>query len=410
VMYERRERAGGHAHTVQVDYDGRSIPVDIGFIVFNERNYPNFVALLRHLGVQSKRANMSFGISRGDGALEWASSNGISSFFAQRRNMVSPSFLAMTRDMFRFNRLALKDYQANLLGERSLGAYLSDRRFSAAFQNNYIVPMGAAIWSTPHASILDFPAESFIRFFKNHHLLTLFPPSWQTVVGGSRSYVSRLIAPFQSGIRYGCGVQRIFKRNGQVIVRDDKGHEDRFDHVVLASHSDQSLGMIDDPSPDQRRLLSAIPYRNNDVYLHRDPTLMPKREKVWSAWNYIEAQTGRGSEKGVSVSYSMNLLQGIDKKYPLFVSLNPARPPREDLTFKKTRFAHPQYDANALKAQEQLDLIQGRDNLWYCGAWCGYGFHEDGLASGLAVAERLGGRVPWRDYAKDPVPQLEAAE
>ncbi|MEO1066189.1 MAG: FAD-dependent oxidoreductase [Pseudomonadota bacterium] len=409
VMYERRTRTGGHSCTVTVDYEGEAIPVDIGFIVYNTLNYPNLVALFDHLDVETIKSDMSFGVSMAEGGLEWSGKT-LDTVFAQKRNIASPRFLMMLRDIFRFNKQAPEDLASGSLFGKSLGAYLSELRVSRAFVDFYLAPMGAAIWSTPHADVLDFPAESFVRFFNNHRLLHRERPKWRTVKSGSRSYVDKITAPFRENIRLGCAVKAVERRGPKVCVTDETGHEDLFDHVIFASHTDQTLAAIKDPSEQERSVLGAIRYRPNTVYLHRDDQLMPRRRKVWSAWNYIETPHATQKETGVCVSYWMNALQKIRHDKPVFVSLNPATPPRDDLIFHEATFDHPQFDAGALHAQRALETIQGQNRLWFCGAWCGYGFHEDGLSAGLDVAERLGGRVPWREPHTNSVPQLEAAE
>lgn len=422
VLYEKRNRPGGHSHTIDIDYDGRALAVDVGFIVYNTLNYPNLVALFDHLGVKTIESDMSFGVSMarskargrersGARRLEW-SGNSLDTIFAQRRNFFSPTFWQMIGGILRFNRRAAADLEAGRLKDRSLGHYLRETGFKRTFIDWYLAPMGAAIWSTPHADILDFPAESFVRFFANHRLMhaTSERPKWRTVAGGSRSYVSKITAPFQENIRLDSTVTAVHREGGKVHIVDQSGHHDVFDHVIFAAHTDQTLAMIKDTTPREHAVLSAIGYRANTIYLHRDPGLMPRDRKVWSAWNYIETPDAVQAKTGVCVSYHMNALQKIDDTCPLFVSLNPEHPPRADLTFAVTTFDHPQFDAKALNAQRALPEIQGEGNYWYCGAWCGHGFHEDGLKSGLEIAERLGAVVPWRAARSETEDQLEAAE
>lgn len=411
TMYERRDRSGGHSHTIDIDYEGRKIPVDVGFIVYNELNYPNLVALFDHIGVETIKSDMSFGVSLNNGKLEW-SGHSLNTIFAQRRNLFSPSFLKMLRDILRFNKKAADDLKQNALGDVSLGDYLHEHKFSRSFRDRYLAPMGAAIWSTPHADIFDFPARSFIQFFDNHRLMhrNRDRPAWRTVKGGSRNYVSKITAPFQDKIRFNAEVVEVKRVNGLVSVKDVNGHIDHFDHVVFAAHTDQTLKMMGDANDLERSILGAITYRPNEVYLHKDERLMPSRKKVWSSWNYIETPIDLQKQTGVCVSYSMNQLQKIDPTKPVFVSLNPATPPRDDKIFAKTNFSHPQFDKAAIEAQSRLHEIQGKGNIWYCGAWCGYGFHEDGLKSGLDVAEKLGARIPWRNFDESVQPHLEAAE
>ncbi|ALV29157.1 NAD(P)/FAD-dependent oxidoreductase [Pannonibacter phragmitetus] len=408
TVYEKRLRPGGHSATVDIDYDGAAISVDTGFIVYNELNYPNLTALFAHLGVATEASDMSFALSVDAGRREWSGTN-LRTIFAQRRNMVSPRFLWMLREILRFNRQCAADLASGYLTGMSLGDYMRARKFSAAFIEDYLVPMGAAIWSTPASEMLAFPAASFVSFFENHRLINFDRPQWRTVSGGSRNYVQRLLEPLRGHVRLGSPVTNVRRADGKVHVRDASGHEDIFDHVILASHTNQTLAMLDDASDDERRILSAIRYRPNTVYLHRDESLMPKRKSVWASWNYL-ARTGSAEGTDVAVSYWMNRLQNIDTSRPLFVTLNPPHEPREDLTFARFTYDHPQFDAGALAAQQQLSRIQGVANTWYCGAWKGHGFHEDGLVSGLKVATALGAELPWRSAAVGSSGLAEAAE
>lgn len=396
TMYERELRPGGHSHTVEVDCGGERIAVDTGFIVFNEVNYPNFVRLLDHLGVASHASDMSFAVSLGDGRFEW-SGQSLGTVFAQRRHLASPGFLRMLADVVRFNRAAPAARRAGALAGRSLGDFVRAGRYSRRFVEHYIVPMGAAIWSTPVDRMLDFPAESFVAFFENHRLVNLRQIPWRTVTGGSRSYVEALVRPFRAHIRFGTPAVAVRRTDAGVAVTDPSGSVETFDQAVFATHAPDTLAVLQDASNAERAILGAIRYRPNVAVLHRDPALMPKRSQVWSAWNVMGAAApDTDGARDVSVTYWMNRLQGIDPRHPLFVSLNPLREPDPALTFARFSYDHPQYDAGALAAQRSLDDIQGKARLWFAGAWTGYGFHEDGLASGLKVAEALGAPVPWR--------------
>jgi len=394
TIYEQEQRVGGHSATVDVDYEGTSIAVDTGFIVYNELNYPNLTQLFAHLGVETEASDMGFSVSSRNGAMEWAGRptgilNGI---FARRRNIVSLPHLNMIREMFRFNKSALEDRAAGRLTSESIGAYLDRGQYSRRFREEYLVPMGAAIWSMPPQSLIDFPADSFIAFFDNHRLLHWNRPVWRTVSGGSRAYVAKLTASFADRIRTGVAVSRILRHDLGVTITDTTGHSERYDQVIIAAHSDQALALLGDASSEERAILGAIPYRSNDVWLHRDPALMPKRRAAWAAWNVLQGSNG----EEITLTYWMNALQNIDKRMPLFVTLNPEKPPREELTFGRYSYAHPQYRAGATAAQTMLPAIQGNNHTWFCGAWTGYGFHEDGLTSGLNVAETLGAAIPWR--------------
>jgi len=409
VVYEREARPGGHSATVDIDYDGVQTAVDTGFIVYNELTYPNLTALLATLGVATEASDMSLSVSLDGGRREWCG-HGLGGVFAQRTNVASPAFLWMLREILRFNRTAPVDRAAGRLAGLSLGAYLEMRGFRGRFATDYLQPMGAAIWSTPPADMLAFPAESLIAFFENHRLMHIERPVWRTVSGGSRVYVQKMMQRLIGRVRLATPVAQIERTATGVIVTDETGHADRFDAVVLASHSDQSLGMLADATAAERAVLGAVRYRPNDVYLHRDARLMPKRKAAWASWN-VAGRTGEAG-RDVSVTYWMNRLQNLDPKRPLFVSLNPIEQPLPETVFDRYSYAHPQFDSAALAAQRSLSAIQGQRGTWFCGAWCGYGFHEDGLKAGLEVAEALGARVPWRPaspmLADEPI--REAAE
>ena len=412
TVYDREIRPGGHSHTVSIDYDGTSLAVDIGFIVYNELNYPDLTALFAHLGVETVESRMSFAVSGDGGRFEWKGGGNnwretAAGLFAQAGNLVSPSYLWMLRGILTFNTRSVEDYAAGRLAGLSLGEYFSRRKFAPRLWTDYLAPMGAAIWSAPAKDMLDFPAENFVAFFNNHRLLHYDRPVWRTVKGGSRNYVERLTSTFRHRIRLGCAVTSIERTPHGVVVADSHGRNDIYDHVVIAAHSDQALAMLSDADDSERTVLGAIPYAPNTVYLHRDARLMPKRRRVWASWNFLRWRRMGTAENDVAVTYWMNELQGIDENKPLFVSLNPPFEPDPELTFGKYICEHPQYNAAAFAAQNQLDEIQGRRHTWFCGAWTGYGFHEDGLRSGLAVAQALGARAPWRE----PSPELaQAAE
>lgn len=406
VVYEKDARLGGHSATVAIDYDGVTIPVDTGFIVYNELNYPNLVALFRHLGVPTQGSDMGFSVSAKGGRKEWAGRTDamFDGLFASRRNIVSLSHYRMLGEMFRFNREAVADHHANRLGGMTIGEYLAKGRYSTTFRDDYLAPMGAAIWSMPPAKLLGFPAASFIAFFENHRLLHWDRPSWRTVTGGSQVYVEKLTASFRDHVRLGVAVTEIRRDANGVTVTDSTGTSERFDQIVIAAHSDQALAMLVDASPLERSVLGDITFRPNDVWLHRDPALMPRRKAAWSAWNVLAHDDPQAE---LTLTYWMNALQGIDKDKPVFVTLNPQTPPRPELVFGRFNYSHPQYDRAALAAQAKLAGIQGRDRIWFAGSWTGYGFHEDGLKAGLTAAEALGATVPWRAAAPD---MAEAAE
>jgi predicted NAD/FAD-binding protein len=412
TVYDRELRPGGHSHTVTIDYDGTPVAVDIGFIVYNELNYPDLTALFAHLGVETVESCMSFAVTADAGRFEWKGGGSdwretAGGLFAQPRNLLSPSYLRMLRDILTFNTQSVADHADGRLTGLTLGEYFHKRTFAPRLLTDYLAPMGAAIWSAPAREMLDFPAENFVAFFSNHRLLQFDRPVWRTVKGGSHRYVEKMTSAFRDQLRLGCAVRSIERTPHGVVVHDSHGRSDSYDHVVIAAHSDQALAMLSDADSRERAVLGAIGYAPNTVYLHRDVRLMPKRPRAWASWNFLRWQREGTTENDVAVTYWMNRLQGIDNDKPLFVSLNPSFEPAPALTFGKYICEHPRYNAAAFAAQRRLSEIQGRRHTWFCGAWTGYGFHEDGLRSGLAVAEALGAAVPWRDA---PPELTQAAE
>ena len=395
VLYERNGHVGGHANTVQVP-TGRgdeTVAVDTGFVVFNDATYPNLLALFAHLDVPSRETTMSFSVSMSNPDLEYCGS-GLGGLLAQPRNLLRPSFVAMIRDILRFYREAPTLLRSEASPDLTLGAYLQTEGYGEAFVDRHLLPMAAAIWSAPASRILSFPARSLVAFFANHGLLLLRGrPQWRTVEGGSQAYVRRMTAGFE-GIRRHCTVVSVRRTPRGVIVRDAAGHEDRFDHVVLAGQADEALRVVERPTMDERQVLGAFRYQANRAVLHSDPSLMPRRRRAWASWNFL-AHGDRHRSGDVSVTYWMNSLQGLDPALPLFVSLNPLSEPAPAQVIGEHLYRHPIFDQRAMTAQREIGAIQGRDRIWYCGSYCGYGFHEDALASGLAVAEALGARRPW---------------
>jgi predicted NAD/FAD-binding protein len=393
TVYEQENRLGGHSHTVDAPGANGNTPVDTGFIVYNDRNYPNLLALFEHLKVPTKASEMSFAVSVDDGALEYGTTT-FGQLIAQKRNLVRPRFWSMLNDLLRFYREA-PSFQETGDSIASLGDYLDRGRYGRAFQDDHLLPMAAAIWSTPAGQVRDYPAAAMIRFCDNHGLLKVSGrPEWRTVDGGSREYVSRLTAAYADRIRTGRGVRRVSRSSDGVAVTDASGETARFDHVVFATHADQALAMLSDPSPDESALLGVFQYTRNETILHTDASLMPKRKAIWSSWNYL-ARTGDGAS-APCVTYWMNRLQSIPEDNPLFVTLNPVKPPRPDSVIRTELYEHPVFDEAAIRAQRRIWQLQGRRNSWFCGAYFGSGFHEDGIQAGLAVAEALGGiRRPW---------------
>ena len=385
TLYEKRSRAGGHSATVDIDYDGTPLCVDTGFIVYNELNYPGLITLFDELKVATEVSDMSFAFSANKGGFEW-SGQSLRSVFAQKRNWLNPVFWLMLRDIFRFNKLAAHDHESGALDDETLGEWLARHRLSGIFIRRYLLPMGAAIWSTPADEIMDFPAASFLQFFYNHRLINRDRPQWRTVSGGSRNYVSKMIQSYSKSLVLDAEVSEVRRIEGGVAVTAN-GETKLYDEVVFACHSDQARAILADATPEEAGILEAVRYRPNNVYLHRDPALMPKRKRVWASWNYL---THDGDAKGLmTVSYWMNRLQNIDPSKPLFVTLNPPTPPAADKTFGHYVYDHPQFDSAALAAQNRLPSVQGSNRAWFCGAWTGFGFHEDGLQSALRVVEGL---------------------
>ena len=389
TVFEKENRLGGHSATVDIEYAGVPVSVDTGFIVFNTLNYPLLTALFAELGVATHRSNMGFSLSLDGGRFEWSGqeTNVISSFFAQRSNVLNPRLWRMLSSMRRFSAEAIEDRAAGRVGKGALRDYLAEKRASRELIEDYILPMGAAIWSMSAEAVLDFPAESFIAFFDNHRLLHWNRPAWRTVTGGSRSYVRNLVATAGFNTRIGEGVASLRRMAKGVEIVTTRGQRGLFDAVVCATHTDQALALLDDAGTEERAVLGGLAYAENEVILHRDPRLMPKRKRAWAAWNVLR-ESGEVS-RPVMVSYWMNRLQGIDDRHPLFVTLNPSIEPAPETVFGRFCYAHPQYDASALVAQKALPGIQGRGGLFYAGAWTGYGFHEDGLRAGFEAADRL---------------------
>jgi len=395
TLYEAGDYLGGHTHTVDVAIDGVSHPVDTGFLVCNRRTYPNLTALFGLLGVKTVASDMSFAVSLDQPRLEWAGSS-LATLFAQKRNLARPGFWRMLQDILRFNR----ETDGTALPDTTVGTYLERERYSAEFRDWYLLPMAAAIWSCPTQSMLDYPLATFVRFCRNHGLLQVFDrPQWLTVEGGGRAYVKRLAAGIDD-VRLATPVRAILPHGAGlagVAVATADGLIERFDQVVLACHSDQALALLGEHATQlERSVLGAIRYQPNRAVLHTDAALLPRDRRVWSAWNYMAGAGAPGSQP-VSVSYLINRLQPLPFETPVIVSLNPHREPRPETVIGDYDYAHPLFDVAAIAAQRLLPEIQGRRGLWFCGAWGGYGFHEDGLKSALAVAAGLGVRAPWQD-------------
>jgi predicted NAD/FAD-binding protein len=379
TVFEAADHVGGHTHTHSIDDNGRPLAIDTGFIVFNDWTYPNFIALLDELGVSSQPSEMSFGVKCERTGLEYKGHT-LNTLFAQRRNLLRPSFHRMLRDIVRFNREARSLLEA---GDDSLtlGDYLHDNHYSTAFTDYYIIPMGAAIWSAEPRRMLSFPATCFARFFANHGLLNIKNrPQWRVIRGGSRSYVDKLTAPFRRQIRLNTPVTGIRRHATHVEVSSAGNGIERFDHVFIACHSDQALAMLRDASPLEREVLGAIPYQQNDVVLHTDTSLLPRRRLAWSAWNYHRLA---GDQDAVAVTYNMNLLQGLSTQQTYLVTLNNSAAIDPDKIIKRLSYDHPVFTQEGIKAQQRQAEINGLRRSYFCGAYWRYGFHEDGVVSAL---------------------------
>lgn len=397
TLFEADPRLGGHANTVDVTDGAGTVPVDTGFIVYNEPTYPNLTALFRHLEVPTDASDMSFAVSLDAGRLEYAGADNLAALFAQRRNLVRPRFLRMLGDIARFYReAAAADPAAH--AQSTLGEYLERGGYGAALRDDHVLPMAAAIWSSSVDTILEFPAATFLRFFQNHGLLRVTNrPRWRTVRGGSREYVRRIEAQLAPGsVRSGAPVVAVTRLEGGVEMTLAGGERHLADGIVFATHAPQALHTLLDASADERSVLGAFRTQPNEAILHRDPAQMPRRRAAWASWNYA-GQTGRPGGAAASVTYWMNRLQNIARPDNLFVTLNPLTPVREDLVLRRFSYQHPIFDRAALDAQERLGTIQGMRRTWFCGAWQRYGFHEDALLSALSVAAQLGVQAPWQD-------------
>ncbi len=394
TLLEAETRLGGHTCTIDMPLSDGTHPVDTGFMVFNRRNYPNLCALFDHLGLESQASDMSFACADRDAGIEY-SGDSLRGLFAQRRNALRPGFLRMLYDILRFNARAKRDLQRGLDDDLALGDYLDAGGYGDGFRRHYLLPMAAAIWSCSPSSLRGFPARRFLAFFRNHGLLDLANrPQWHTVPGGARRYIEPMLRPL-SAVHTGTPVACVQRPpEGGVRLHGPDGELGSFDAAVLAAHADQSLAMLADASEAERETLGACRFQANDAVLHTDSGAMPRLRRAWSSWNHISAADER-SEQPVSVTYWLNRLQRLGSRDDAFVSLNPVDAINEQQVHRRLAFTHPVLDEAAAQAQERLPEIQGQDRIWICGAWTGYGFHEDGLRSAVDVARRLGCPPPW---------------
>lgn len=388
TVYEKNAYIGGHSRTISISVEGKQVPVDTGFIVFNNWNYPNLLGLFKSIDIPYQNSNMSFGVSIDNGWLEYASGN----MFAGR-NIARPAYWGMLNDILRFNKQALAYIEKDT--NITLRQCLDDLGMGEWFRRYYLLAMGAAIWSCPIETIMQFPAKTFLQFFKNHGLLSVNNrPQWYTVSGGSQEYVKRLMQSFQDKIRLNCGVETVSHKDGRIYVLDSQGGEEIYDHVIFACHADEALKMIDNPNEEEKSVIGAFSYQDNKIIVHRDTSFMPRNKKCWSSWVYL-SEAREDKKDTVALSYWMNNLQNLGTDVPILVTLNPGRRPQEDLIFDEHVFSHPVFDVKAIKAQQNIHRVQGKRGLWFCGAYQRYGFHEDGLLSAVNVVKDLGVNIPW---------------
>jgi predicted NAD/FAD-binding protein len=391
TVFEANAAIGGHTATVDVAVDNRRYAIDTGFIVYNDWTYPNFIRLLHELGVDSQPTEMSFSVNRPGSNFEYSGSN-LNTLFAQRSNLLNPKFWRMVSDILRFNKEAEADLAAGRIdAAATLGDYLRRRGYGDYFIWRFLVPMGAAIWSASTQSILDFPLQFFLRFFKNHGLLSVDQrPQWRVLRGGSRSYLAPLSAPLQERIHVATPVRAIRRNPDSVVVISERFGEQRFEQVVIAAHSDQALALLNDASKAERTILGAIPYRDNDVVLHTDTTLLPRRRLAWASWNYHLAAT---QHENVALTYNMNILQSISAPVTFCVTLNNTSAIDSGKVLRRFRYAHPVFTLAGSAAQQRWSEINGVNRTWFCGAYWRNGFHEDGVVSAQRVCGGLG--VMW---------------
>ena len=383
TVFEKNAYIGGHTRTIEVPTGETKTPVDTGFIVFNNWNYPNLLGLFNELDVPYQKSDMSFGVSINDGWLEYGSSG----MFAQKKNIFRPAYWGMLSDILRFNKQALAYIEKN--ADITLQECLDELNMGEWFRRYYLLAMGAAIWSCPIDTIMKFPARTFLQFFKNHGLLSVNNrPQWYTVTGGSREYVRRLTDSFKDKIKLNSAVQTVSKDGEKWSVDGEV-----FDQVIFACHADEAMKMLDNHAP-YKDVIGQFDYQTNKIIVHSDTSFMPREKKCWASWIYL-SEGREDKNNAVSLSYWMNNLQGLDPAYPLIVTLNPGRRPQEDLILDEHEFSHPIFDLKAIKAQDRIGQVQGKNGIWFCGAYQRYGFHEDGLLSAVNVAKAMSVDIPW---------------
>ena len=393
TLFESNNRFGGHANTVEIMHKENVIPVDTGFIVYNKLNYPNLVSFFDFLKVETIDSDMSFAVSARDGQLEYSGS--MKGIFAQKKNFFNLKFYRMLKDIIIFFIFGYK-YAFQFKESESLGEYVKRCNFSKEFINDHLIPMSSAIWSCPEKEILNFPAKTLLTFFKNHQLINfIFRPKWRTVKGGSKQYVNKVIEKLSSDAKnrliLNSKIKSVYCKNDKIEIKFEESTE-IFDKVIMATHPDQTIKLIKNLDEQSTDILRKFKYQKNIVYLHSDSSLMPKNKKTWSSWNYISSK----SEEKSSLTYWMNLLQKINNSLNVFVSLNPYMKPIKSLTYKKIIYEHPIFNTQTNEAQKKMTEIQGKNNIFYAGAWLRYGFHEDGIMSAVNISSLLNIKIPWK--------------
>ncbi len=413
TLFEKEARVGGHSNTIDLELDGNKTPVDTGFIVFNNKNYPIFSKLLEFLNVKSEWSDMSFGFSLNDGKMEYACDN-LDKIFSQRSNFLKPKFIGGFLDVLRFQRESIKDLNSGKVGGLSLGAYLEKGNFSPWLKYNYLLPLGASIWSSSTSNILKFPAKNFIMFFRNHDLMTGLRPAqrWRTITGGARVYVDEIMSSFNGKVRKNTEVLSASRVKDTIALKLNDGLEEKFDHVIFCCNAPIANKILSSQPDLQIEKLKALRTSSNKCILHSDKTLMPKRKKVWSSWNFLSSGEKIDSESPVSVTYWMNRLQNIDSQVPILLSLNPRKKLLEDKVFGEFYYEHPIMNLESFESQKYIKSSQGKNNIWFAGAWLGNGFHEDGVVSALEVCKNFGELPEWifDDNISKKFENLKAAE
>ncbi|WNO08462.1 NAD(P)/FAD-dependent oxidoreductase [Teredinibacter sp. KSP-S5-2] len=387
TLFEAAEQIGGHTATKKIRYQGETHNIDTGFIVFNDWTYPNFIQLLNEIGVQSQPTSMGFSVKSALTGIEYSGS-GFKGIFSQKRNLFRPGFLRMLKDIARFNKEATSELESGTLKEGlTLGEYLTQNRYSDLFISHYLIPMGCAIWSASEKTMLEFPLLFFVRFFRNHGLLSIKNrPQWRVLKGGSHAYLGPLTQAFQDKIQVNAQISGIQRVEGGVLIHRKNALTEKFDQVILACHSDQALALLDNPTKKEKEILGAMLYQDNEVVLHTDTRLLPQRKSAWSSWNYWLTVK---DQKQAVLTYNMNILQQLNSKHTFCVTLNATDEINPDTILGQYNYAHPVFTQESVAAANQWETINGMNNTWFCGAYWGNGFHEDGVVSALRVVNQI---------------------